>query len=54
MMQVEDCVIFWNVSTGEQQAKAIKNLVSITSCNDFCLLLARVDDNPSQVALVRL
>lgn len=48
-MQVEDCVIFWNISTEEKQAKTIKNLVAITSCKDLCLLAAKVDEESLQV-----
>lgn len=50
-MQAEDCVIFWNITTGEKQAKTVKNLISIASCTDFCLLVARLEEDPKQVSL---
>ncbi len=46
---MEDCVIFWNVKNGDKQAKSVKNLLCISSCADFCLLAAIMDDDPKQV-----
>ncbi len=51
--KVEDCVVFWNTLTGEKHAKAVRNLLAITSCKDFCLLAAKVDEDASQVRILR-
>lgn len=51
-MKVEDCVIFWNVSTGERHAKSVKNLLAIASCKDLCLLAVKVEENSTQVSLM--
>lgn len=48
--KVEDCVVFWNTLTGEKHAKTVRNLLAITSCKDFCLLAAKVDEDASQVS----
>ena len=47
--QAEDCIIFWNTSTGERNAKSVRHLIAISSCRDLCLLAARVDDTTTQV-----
>ncbi len=51
---MEDCIIFWNTSTGERHAKSVRHLVAISSCKDLCLLAARVDEASTQVSLVVL
>lgn len=48
-LQVEDCVIFWNTSTDEKHPKHIRNLITIASCKDLCLLAGKLEDEPSQV-----
>ncbi len=47
--KVEHCVIFWNTRTGEKHAKSVRNLITISSCKDFCVLLTRLEDEPGQV-----
>lgn len=47
---MEDCVIFWNTSSGEKHAKTVRNLVAIDSCKDLCVLAAKVDIDSSQVS----
>lgn len=47
--KVEHCVIFWNTTTGEKYAKTVRNLLHITSCRDFCLLVTKLDDGTGQV-----
>ncbi len=47
--KIDHCVIFWNTRTGDKHAKSVKNLVTIASCKDFCVLLTRLDDEPGQV-----
>ena len=49
--KVEHCVIFWNTSSGEKYPKTVKNLLSITSCKDYCVLATKVEDEPGQVRL---
>ncbi len=50
--KVEHCVIFWNTSSGDKYAKTVKNLVSISSCKDFCLLVTKLNDGSGQVRVV--
>ena len=47
--KVEHCVIFWNTRTGEKHAKSVRNLITISSCKDFCVLVTRLEDEPGQV-----
>lgn len=48
---MEDCVIFWNISTGDKQAKTVRNLVAITACKDLCLLAVKMDEESLQVCI---
>lgn len=50
--RAEDCIIFWNTSTGERNAKSVRHLIAISSCRDLCLLAARVDDTTTQCTLL--
>ena len=47
--KIEHCVIFWNTSSGEKYPKTVKNLITIVSCKDYCVLVIKVDDESGQV-----
>ena len=52
--KIEHCVIFWNTTSGAKHAKSVRNLVSISSCKDLCVLVTKLEEEPGQVGMTLL
>jgi WD repeat-containing protein 35 len=50
--KLDHCLVFWNMTSGEKSAKTVKTLLHVTSCKDLALLVAKVEDNPKEYALL--
>ncbi|XP_033640666.1 WD repeat-containing protein 35-like isoform X1 [Asterias rubens] len=48
--RTEQCVVFWETTTGERYIKYVRNLISVTAYGDHCLLATRADENTGQDA----
>ena len=50
--RVEQCVVFWDVTTDEKQVKYVKSLLSIKAAGDHCVFATRADDDSNQHILI--
>lgn len=45
----EYCVVYWDTKNNEKFVKYVKNLTSITTSGDFCILASKADEKQPQV-----
>lgn len=48
----EQCVIFWNIKTGDKHTKYVKKLLKVCACGDNSILLTKSDDASGQYILI--
>ena len=48
--KLEHCVIFWNTVTNDRHPKSVKNLLCISSCKDYCVLITKLEEEPGMVS----